>query len=94
MFTLEEQTRDWERRHPQYARKATPENAARYEAMRQMAEEVAAAEEAANVELEAFGCIEMRAQFDWSRKARPDERGSMAAIVAICADEYLPCELY
>ncbi len=58
MFTLEEHTRDRERRHPQYARKAAPENAARYEAMRLMAEEISALEEAALVELEQLGNVE------------------------------------
>ena len=76
------------------ARERREQLAGIYEEMRQMAEEIAAIEEAASVELEQLGCIEMRPQFDWSRKARPDERGSMAAIVAICTEEYLPSELY
>ena len=57
MFTLEEKSRDWERRHPQYARKATPENEARYAEMAEMVEMVEMAEESAMVELAEFGCI-------------------------------------
>ena len=53
MFTLEEKSREWERRH---ARKATPENEARYAAMAErIAELVEMAEQAANVERDVFG---------------------------------------
>jgi len=59
MFTLEERTREWERRHPRYAKRATPENEARYAAMCERVAELAQlAEESANAELEAFGCVE------------------------------------
>lgn len=40
-------------------------------------------EEAALVELAAFGCIEQRPQFDWSRKSTPDERGWSRAVLDI-----------
>lgn len=55
MFTLEKQSRDWERRHPQYTRSATPEDSMRYEEMRKTAEMVSLIEEAALVEREQFG---------------------------------------
>lgn len=41
MFTLEKQTREWERKHPQYVGEATHEDAERY---RKMCEQVAAIE--------------------------------------------------
>jgi len=60
MFTLEEKSREWERRHPQYARKATPENQARYAAMAEEAAELAeSAEKCAMSELLAFGSAEL-----------------------------------
>jgi len=56
MFTLEEKSKKRERRHPQYARKATPENEARYAAMAErIAELVEMAEQAASAECAIFG---------------------------------------
>ena len=62
MFTLEKQTREWERKHPQYTRRATSENAKRYA---QMCEQVAAierdcavAEQDALCQLGTLGCID------------------------------------
>ena len=46
----------------------------------ELVELVELVETAASDELLAFGCIEFEPQFDWSRKALPDERGwSVAA---------------
>lgn len=50
-------------------------------------EHVELAEEAALAELAAFGCIEQRPQFDWSRKASPEERGWSRAVLDIIAFE-------
>lgn len=41
------------------------------------------AESAAMDELDAFGCIEFEPQFNWSRKAGPNEHGWLRAVVDI-----------
>lgn len=41
------------------------------------------AEEAAMSELAVFGCIEFEPQFNWSRKAEPEERGWSRAVLDI-----------
>lgn len=88
MFTLEERTMEWERRHPRYAKRATPENEARYAAMCERVAELAQlAEESANVELEAFGCVEFEPQFNWGAKSTPEERGWSRAVLDIIAFE-------
>lgn len=88
MFTLEEKSKEWERRHPEYARKATPENEARYAAMsEQVAKMAELAEEAAMSELAAFGCIEppfdTAGAEDW-----PDEWDGFEAFHAMTSDYF------
>lgn len=92
MFTLEEKSREWERRHPQYTSKATPEDEKRYremelfdaESLVKMVDEM---QEAAMVELEQFGNIEFEPQFNWHAKSTPDDRGWSRAVIDIIAFE-------
>lgn len=81
-------------------------NAERYAAMcamvdaverDELAEYVEFVESAAADELAAFGSIEMEPQFNWSRKATPDERGwsrAMLDIIAFEGEENIPADLY
>lgn len=62
-------------------------------------EQVELATEAANAELEAFGCIEFEPQFNWSRRSTPGERGWSRALLDLIAQDGAGmteslCELY
>lgn len=54
MFTLEEKSREWERRHPEYTPRATPEDERRYA---EMCEKAELAWETSMAELGAFGNV-------------------------------------
>ena len=106
MFTLEEKSREWERRHPQYTPKATPEDEKRYREM-ELAANIAWLESKIaelDAEMEAEGVEDATAWdrwdeleqllYAWAERKTEQDKLAHEREVEEAWDEFERCEAY